>query len=484
MSGAFMSTKGICRHSSSTYNFVQEQENNQFWLPAYPAGSDHAQMIRCTHQIHMAMKQVFILSILIFLSVDFINAQTGALTGDHTFDKKWIRNGQSEMAYYVISNGQMIEICSFSIEVQSTAKTLNLYTSLKFLHSEESWTDTSIAEAGTLKPVYRSSYNKDRTYSLKYGKTVTGFYYDHKTGKRTGIQEPVSGFYLDSYIYPYLLGALPLEPGYKTDLAVYDYGPGGSSNLKKVKILEVKNGVYKSPHTDNHKVWLVTALEEASGDKYQYFIDKENRRIWKVEVFAKGQQLVLIDKELDYDPFTAKFNKAETLKLITEGSGVISGQAFARDNQAGIKGIAVLNINKRQYAQAGTGIVLLPYTDYFREWIELNETGRKSGKSFPLHKEAAGCIKVATVYDDEGHFEFVNLMPGKYLLYTEFSYIHKATRTEVVGYTDTYINGMFQGTTANTTSYDYNANASAAIKKIITIDKAGETVSVKLKKTR
>lgn len=429
------------------------------------------------------MKQAFILSLLLFLSVGFMQAQTGSPTGDNAFDKKWVRNSRSEMAYYVVSKGQMIEICSFSIEVQSTGKMLNLYTSLKFLHSEESWTDTSIAEAGTLKPVYRSSYNKDRTYTLKYGKTVTGFYYDHKTGKRAGIQEPVSGFYLDSYIYPYLLGALPLGPGYKTELAVYDYMPGSGSNLKKVKITEVKNGVYKSPHTDDHKVWLVTVLEEASGDRYQYFIDKENRRIWKVEVFAKGQQLVLIDKEPDYDPFTTKFNKTETLKLITEGSGVVSGQAFARDNQSGLKGIAVLNVNRKQYARPGTAIVLIPYTDYFKEWMELNEAGRKSGKSFPLHKEAAECIKMTTVYDDEGHFEFVNLMPGKYLLYTEFAYIHRATHTEVIGYTDTYINGAFQGTTANTTSYNYNANVSATVKKIVSIDKAGEKVSVKLKKT-
>lgn len=430
------------------------------------------------------MKQFLVLSILIFLFAGLIQAQTSLLVSGEAFDKKWIRTGQSEMAYYVVRNGQMAEICSFSITVQSTAQSFNLYTSLRFLHSDERWTDTSIAEAGTLKPLYRSSYNKDRSYTLKYGKTVTGYYNDYKTGKRTPVQEPVSGFYVDSYIYPYLLGALPLELGYKTDLIVYDYLPARNSNTKRVKILEVKNGIYKSPHTDDHKVWLVSVLEEETGDKYQYFIDKENRRIWKVEVFAKGQRIVLIDKELDYDPFTTRFNKAETFRLVTEGTGVISGQAFARDNQASIKGIGILNINKRQYARAGTSIVLIPYTDYFREWVELNEAGRKSGKSFPLHKEAAECIKVATVYDEDGHFEFVNLMPGKYLLYTEFGYIHTASRTEVIGYTDTYINGMFQGSTANTTSYRYNTNASASIKKVVSIDKPGEKVSVKLKKTR
>jgi hypothetical protein len=429
------------------------------------------------------MKQLFLLGLLTLQFSGFIQAQTGSLTGGEAFDKKWIRTGQSEMAYYVVRNGEMVEICSFSITVQSTAKTLNLYTSLQFLNSDERWIDTSISEATTLNPVYRSSYNKDRSYSLKYGKTVTGYYNDHKTRKRTPVHESVNGFYVDSYLYPYLLGALPLELGYRTSLNIYDYMHGRSSNIKQVKVQEVKSGIYKSPHTDDHKVWVVSVLEEGTGDKYQYYIDKENRRIWKIEVVAKGQRIVLIDKEPEYNPFTAKFNKAETLKLVTEGTGVISGQAFARDNQAGIKGIAVLNVNKKQYAREGTAIVLIPYTDYFKEWVELNDAGRKKGKSYPLHKEATECIKMTTVYDDEGHFEFVNLMPGKYLLYTEFGYIHKATRTEVIGYTDTYINGAYQGTTENTTSYNYNTNVSAIVKKIVSIDKPGDKASVKLKKT-
>lgn len=74
-------------------------------------------------------------------------------------------------------------------------------------------------------------------------------------------------------------------------------------------------------------------------------------------------------------------------------------------------------------------------------------------------------------------------MPGDYLLYTEFGYIHTSSRTEVIGYTDTYINGMFQGSSANTTTSSYSTNASAHVKKIVTIDKEGEEVTIKLKKT-
>ncbi len=190
-------------------------------------------------------------------------------------------------------------------------------------------------------------------------------------------------------------------------------------------------------------------------------------------------------KETDYNPFTTKFDKAYTLKLITAGNSVILGQAFARDNQNGgmLKGIAVLNINKKQFARTGTSVLLIPYTAFFKEWIKLNDDSRKKGRAIPLPKEAAECIKSTTVYDDAGHFEFTNLMAGEYLLYTEFGYVHTSSRTEVVGYTDTYINGIFQGSRANTTTYNVSGNVSAAVKKTVTIKNNGDKEEVKLKKT-
>jgi hypothetical protein len=235
--------------------------------------------------------------------------------------------------------------------------------------------------------------------------------------------------------------------------------------------------------TGEHKVWLVNVWEEVKKERYLYYIDKDTRRLWMVEIFSNGQHIIIIDKETDYNPYTNKFDKDATLPLIKNGNGVILGRAFARDNQSAIKGLAVLNMNKKQYAGSGTSIILIPYTDFFKEWVKLNESSRKKGKSYPLPKEASECIKVASVYDDEGHFEFTGLMPGDYMLYTEFGYVHTATRTEVIGYTDTYINGMFQGSTARTNSYSYGTNATAGIKKVVTIKKDGEKLEVKLKKT-
>jgi hypothetical protein len=429
------------------------------------------------------MKYLFLL---LFIATSVVcNAQNILVPSDNIFEKNRLKNSKTEMAYFAVNGNKMVEIGSFVIDIASNNKTMSVYTTLQFLNSTDLWIDTCISDAGTFKPMYRSSFSKDNAYVLKYNKEVTGYYFNKQTQKRTAIQEPVKDAFFDSYAYPYFLSLLPLTTGYKKDLIVYDYKPENKTNIKKTRIEEVKNNTYVSTLTGNHKVWQVSVFEEATNDKYEYYIDKDTRKIWKIEILAKGQKLLLLNKELDYNPFVNKFDKEETLKLIKNGSAVISGQVFARDNQndGKLKGIAIFNINKKQFAKTGTSIILIPYTNFFKEWLKLNEASRKKGKSIPLPVEATECIKVTPVYDDEGHFEFVNLMPGDYLVYTEFGYVHSGIKTEVTGYTDTYINGIFQGSMANRESSGYSTNASASVKKVVTIKTEGEKVSVKLKKT-
>ncbi|HEX6431629.1 MAG TPA: hypothetical protein VF008_28255 [Niastella sp.] len=429
------------------------------------------------------MKTFF--SILLVTTGFYGQAQTILVPGENVLDKKWIKNGTYEMACYAVSGGQQVEFSSFTIQVNASNKTLAVYTSFQMTGSNDITVDTSISDGNTFKPIYRSSFSKSKDMVLHYGKEVTGYYYDKQTKKRQSVKDAVNNAFFDSYTYPYLLGSLPLTSGYKSDMAVYDYKPGNQTNTKKARIEEVKSNMYVSSLTGEHKVWQVNVFEEATKDSYAYFIDKDSRRLWKVEVLTQGQRILMVDKEIDYNPFTTKFNKEQTLKMVQSGNSVVLGQAFARDNQneGMLKGIAVLNINKKQFAQSGTTVVLIPYTDYFKEWMKLNEASRKKGRAIPLPKEATECIKVTTVYDNEGHFEFTNLMPGEYLLYSEFGYVHTSIRSEVTGYSDRYINGLYQGTYTHTTTKAYNGNAAASVKKTITIKTNGEKVSVKLKKT-
>lgn len=427
----------------------------------------------------------YILLILLITVASFCKSQNILTPGSGIFEKSRLKSSRTEMAYFAVNGSQKVEIGTFVVNIANDTKTIAAYTTLQFLNSTDLWIDTTIADATTFKPIYRSSFNKDNAYVLKYSNEVTGYYFNKQTQKRNTIQEPIKDAFFDSYAYPYFLGLLPLTTGYKNDIAVYDYKPDNKSNTKKTRIEEVKSNIYASGVTGEHKVWQVSVFEEATNDKYEYYIDKESRRIWKIEILAKGQKLLIIDKELDYNPFVNKFNKEETLKLIKNGSAVISGEVFARDNQNDgmLKGKAIFNINKKQFAKRGTSVILIPQTEFFKEWLKVNETLRKKGKAIPLPKEVTECMKVTSVYDNEGHFEFVNLMPGEYLVYTEFGYVHSGIKSEVVGYTDTYMNGMFQGSRENREYYGYSANAAASVKKVITIKSEGEKVSIKLKKT-
>jgi len=419
----------------------------------------------------------------VFLKLN-TNAQSLIKPGDNSFDKNFIKSSHYEMAYFAVSGRQTVEISSFDVEVKVNGKTISVYTRINSPAGNSIWSDTSIADIHTLRPIYRSSNNSDKQYHIKYGTAIEGDYHDKRSNKNSQIRDKNNGDFFDSFIYPYLLGALPLTSGYKVILPVYEYKPEAKSMISNTRITEVKSSMHRSEITGEHAVWQVSVFEEGTNVKYEYYIDKESRKLWKVEILASnGKQYLLIDKELDYNPFTAIFDKDQTYKMVSAGSGTISGQIYARDNQNSLKGIAILNINKKQYAQQGTTVILIPYTDYFKEWVSLNEKLRKKGRAVPISKEAAECIKVTSVYDNDGNFEFTNLMPGEYYLFTEFGYTHTASRTEVVGYTDIYINGFFQGSAANTEVYKYNTNVKAAVKKIVTIKKEGDKVTVKLKKT-
>lgn len=425
-------------------------------------------------------------TLLLIITAGLCKAQVALTPANIPFETKYLKTGKYEMGCFIVDGGRETEISSFIIDINANKETLSIVTTLNLVGSDDPRIDTIISDGKTFSPLYRSSFNDKYELLLNYGKEVTGYHYDKQSRKKHVIKEPVNDAFFDGYCYPYLLGLLPLTSGYSTSMLVYDYKPENKNHISKALIEEVTTNVYTSSLTGTHKVWQVSVFEEATNDKYVYYIDKETRRLWKVDIFSKaGQHILMVDRETDFNPFKSTFDKVATMKLIKSGSAVISGQAFAKDNEneGALSGIAVLNINKKQYAQTGTSIVLIPYTDFFKEWVKLNEASRKKGRAVPLPKEAAECIKTTTVFDDKGHFEFVNLMPGDYLIFAEFGYVHTSRRTEVVGYTDTYVNGLYQGTYTNTTTRSYAGNAGASVKKVVTIDKEGEKVEVKLKKT-
>lgn len=415
-------------------------------------------------------------------------AQVTVLPGDKSINTSLLKPGTYTMAYTINYNGNWVPLGEYFTELSFVNKQLKVNTSLSFTNINTKWTDNFVADANKFLPVSSYSDRDERTLSLSFANKVTGFHLDKKSQKKKQIDQSLPINCFDVSVYPYIIQMLPLDVGYRAIIPVFDYEATDNAKTHRIEITEVKNDVHISELTGEHKVWKVAVLEENTGHRFDYFIDKTNRRIWKISIVsAKGDKIAMTNIEADFNPFKAPFDKKATLAMVHDGNAVIKGTAFARDNEneGGLKGMAVLNINKKQYAAKGTEIVLIPYTAYFKEWIDLNEKQRKikNAKPIPLPKDAFFCFKRTTVYDDNGSFEFTNLKPGEYLLVTAFGYKHTSRQTEETGRASVIVNGTYQGDEVYTSVFAYSSNATANIQKVVSIKKEGEKVEVKLKKT-
>lgn len=415
-------------------------------------------------------------------------AQVTVLPGDKSINVSLLKPGTYTMVYNISYNGKWAPLGEYVTEVAFQNKQLKVNTALFFTKSNTQWTESFVVQTNSFLPVSSYSDRDERTLSLSFSNKVTGFYLDKKLQKKKQINQDLPKNCFDASVYPYIIQMLPLDVGYRAIIPVFDYEATDNAKTHRIEIIEVKSDVYTSDLTGEHKVWKVAVLEGNTGHRFDYFIDKANRSIWKISIVsAKGDKMVMTNIETDFNPFKTSFDKKTTLAMVQNGNAVIKGTAFARDNEneGGLKGMAVLNINKKQYAAKGTEIVLIPFTAYFKEWIALNEKQRKikNAKPIPLPKDAFDCFKRTTVYDDNGNFEFTNLKPGEYLLVTAFGYTHTPKQTEETGRASVIVNGTYQGDEVYTSVFSYSSNATANIQKVVSIKKEGEKVEVKLKKT-
>ena len=414
------------------------------------------------------MKRLFLNFCLSICSI-FVFGQNKILPGAQSLNINLIKIGNSTMGYYFVKDKNPLEICTYQTEVSTNENQLLFNSKLIFLKSDKAWKEQIILDKNTLKPISRKSERETRTFDIKHTNINKGDYFDIAT-------------------YPLVLCALPLYTGYKATIPVIDYDSPNKDKIQNVNITDVKSNIYNSELTGEHQVWKVSVNEESTGNLYDYFIDKTSRKIYKITVSSKGNTLILVDKETDFNPFKNTFDKEATLKMVTKGNSVISGEAFAKDDRSGRDDskirIDVLNINKKQFAPKGTKVILLPYTEYFKEWMELNKKQKKikGAPPIPLSEEAKSCVLITEIYNDKGNFEFTNLTEGEYFVFISFGYTDTFSRREITGTSDVYINGQYAGTQLNTDISDYAQTGNANFQKIVTIKSNGETVKIKLKR--
>ncbi len=381
---------------------------------------------------------------------------------------------------YIFSNGQAS--ISESAEIYEGDKRVFIYIKMTDLNNNKLLSiDTCISETNTLAPIYHSSFAVNNEYVLHYSKqNVTGYYLDKINNTNSTINDPINVPLIDSYCLEYMLTTLPLAPGFKKSFNTYGYSLYNRSNISKVSIDDVESDVYASKQLGNRDVWKVSLTTTTNGvqDKSFYCIDKETRKILKSFDENDGTNILGLNSEDDFNPYHSKFDKEATLKLLTGGKSVISGQAFVRGD--------FRNLESKKLAQKGTPVQLIPYTDFYKEWFEANEKASRTGQSAPLPKDAAECIKTTEISDNKGHFEFTNLMPGDYLLLVNF-FTFKHLSHEKKIYSDEYNGyGNYVGTvqTGLRSVNDGIGTGSASVRKIVTIKQDGQKVTVKLNQTK
>ncbi|MFB6457131.1 hypothetical protein ACE38W_17805 [Chitinophaga sp. Hz27] len=427
------------------------------------------------------LKSIFLL-LLPFASV----AQKTVLPGNPDINTNRLKPGKSLYTIYYVKDNNWTKKGTYLNELTISGNELKFAVDYKDEKDEWYRSRTSVADAKTLSPVSYKTNSLKNTLDLTFGSTVTGKYRDLKAGKDKQLTIKPAGKYVDFNMAEMLFTTLPLDVGYKATVTQFYYDKSPDSVLSDYIIKDVKSYMQRSPKTGNHESWLVSVLEVESNAVYTYIIDKKEHRIWQREMpVGGGTTEICVDEELDYQPIESRFDKDVNLKKLENGNSVIKGTAFARDHSGG--GRQVLNINRAQFAPRGTVVSILPNSLYLDEWKAVNKKIRKGKKlpEVPIDPNVAACVKTTTVYDDKGHFEFTNLMPGEYILFTSFGYTHKYSYSYYAG--TNYL--MHPSGAVLSSNNVYNTangatGATAQIEEYVTIKKDGDKVDINLKDVR
>ena len=231
-----------------------------------------------------------------FLTPGQSSGQAPLTPGRNAFEKSWIKNETSSMAYYAYRDTTRMEVGRVETEVKRFDRTVLVITRVSLKGAKEPWIDTTTALLSTLAPVYHSSTNGQRDMFLHFGLGVTGFYHNKRSGEQARLSDTTKGAYFDSNLYPFLIRWLPLKEGYKKEIFIYDYNPSGRKGVMKAFVQKVTSGTLETQRSGPRKVWVVTVRDEISGDVRDtstYYIDKKDRRLWRQDIKSGQQQMRL-----------------------------------------------------------------------------------------------------------------------------------------------------------------------------------------------
>jgi hypothetical protein len=432
------------------------------------------------------MKKILAQSYLLFITVQSF-AQTLVFPGSKLINPTLLYQANMEMSYYNMDNTGTNELGYY--EVSTTFKNERMNLSIHHQYNGYDESTNTVVDGKKFSIISRAT-------NVKQNNTSHDFTIENGVRTYTKSNEKIKDNYnytlshFDYTIYPYVLSMLPIKLGGDNFvLPIVQIDPVSNAiTTDEVIVIDTKSEQLTSPITGQHLCWKLTVVHKQANKFLNYYIDKENRKLRKIEHLYKGRIVGYSDKEVDINLFKSLLNKEATWMMMNGGKATIVGEAWAKDD-LGLKddrkiNIGVVNFAKKQFAPKGTKILLIPNTDFYKEWFELNKKQAKikGASMIPLPKEAMSLIKTAEVFDDKGNFEFANLQPGDFILYTSFIYEDTVDRNVETGRSDVYINGSYQGTETHKKNMRFAQSADAIITMNITIKTDGEMKKVKLKK--
>lgn len=209
-----------------------------------------------------------------------------------TAKKKFIKNESSTMTWFMLQDTAKIEIGEVFTKIEKKKGRIVVITTVDRKQTASKWVDSTIVETTDFKPVYHSSFNQQRDMVLNFGKEVTGYYLDKKTGKKTMISEKTEKPYFDSNFYPQLIRWLPLKDGYSTVISIFDYKPTTKTGVMTATVKSVQKTSVNF-NGQEHSVWKVQVTDDISGNTAvsTYYIDDKTRKILKQDIDFNGRKM-------------------------------------------------------------------------------------------------------------------------------------------------------------------------------------------------
>ena len=231
--------------------------------------------------------------VLIAFLPGFLAAQQ-ILPGSSDLQAKWIQNSTYKMKWFMISDTARRELGEITTTIKKQDQTVIVSQQVKINGMPDPWVDSTVADLKSFAPIYHSSSNRQRSMQLQFkGPLVSGSYTDNMKKTTANISDTATGSFFDSNIYPNLLAWLPLKPGFKADIPVYNWNSVSEHGVVNVKVEDVKEQNYSLSNGQTIPVFVISVRDEISKSSSTYFIGKSDRKTYEIQTSAGPRRMLM-----------------------------------------------------------------------------------------------------------------------------------------------------------------------------------------------